>query len=69
MFIETDTSHRVILMNTTEKLVKKALIQNFFDGYKCDDSRAAQAIIAALDAAGLLRDQPISHAEAVHVLR
>lgn len=56
-------------MKTTEKLVKQALIQNFFDGYQCDDNRAAQAIIAALDAAGLLRDQPMSHEEAVRALR
>lgn len=56
-------------MNATEKLVKHALVQNFLAGYKCDDNRSAKAIIAALDAAGLLRDQPMSHEEAVRALR
>jgi hypothetical protein len=56
-------------MNTTTKLVKHALIQNFLAGYRCDDNRAAESVIAALEAAGLLRDQPMGHAEAVHVLR
>jgi hypothetical protein len=44
-------------MSEIEKLVKKALIQNFFEGYKCDDPRSAQAIIAALAAAGALKIQ------------
>jgi hypothetical protein len=44
-------------MSEIEKLVKKALIQNFFEGYKCDDPRSAQAIIAALAAAGALKTQ------------
>jgi hypothetical protein len=42
-------------MSEIEKLVKKALIQNFFDGYRCDDPRSAQAIVAALVAAGALK--------------
>jgi hypothetical protein len=42
-------------MSKIEKLVKAALIRNFFEGYKCDDPRSAQAIIAALLEAGLLK--------------
>jgi hypothetical protein len=37
-----------------EKLVKKALEQTFLDGYERSDPRAAQAIVAALVAAGAL---------------
>jgi hypothetical protein len=42
-------------MSKIEKLVKAALIKNFFEGYKCDDPRSAQAIIAALLEAGALK--------------
>lgn len=42
-------------MSEVEQLVKKTLIQNFFEGYKCDDPRSAQAVVAALIAAGLLK--------------
>lgn len=42
-------------MSDVEKLVKKTLIQNFFEGFKCDDARAAQAVVAALIEAGLLK--------------
>ena len=42
-------------MGKIEKLIKAALIRNFFEGYKCDDARAAQAIIAALVEAGALK--------------
>ena len=42
-------------MSEIEKLIKRTLIQNFFEGFKCDDPRSAQAIIAALAAAGALK--------------
>lgn len=42
-------------MSEVEKLVRKTLIQNFFEGFKCDDPRSAQAVVAALMAAGLLK--------------
>lgn len=42
-------------MSEVEKLVKKALIQNFFEGYRCDDPRSAQTVVAALIAAGVLK--------------
>jgi hypothetical protein len=47
--------HGDAAMSKIEKLVKQALIQNFFEGYKCDDPRSAQAIVAALQQAGLLK--------------
>lgn len=42
-------------MSKIEKLVKRALMQTFLDGYERDDPRAAQAVIAALAAAGALK--------------
>lgn len=42
-------------MSKIEKLVKAALIRNYFEGYKCDDPRSVQAIIAALLDAGALK--------------
>lgn len=42
-------------MSEIEKLIKQALIKNFLEGFKCDDPRSAQAIVAALIAAGLLK--------------
>jgi hypothetical protein len=52
-----------------EKLVQRTLAQTYLDGHGRDAPETAHAIIAALEAAGLLRDQPMSHEEAVRALR
>jgi hypothetical protein len=56
-------------MNKIETLVGKALARAYRDGYECDGHHAAQAVVDALEAAGLLRDQTMSHEEAVRALR
>lgn len=56
-------------MSKIEMLVKKTLEQSYRDGYQVDSPHTADAIVDALKSAGFLRPQPMSHAEATHVLR
>jgi hypothetical protein len=56
-------------MNKIEILVRKTLEKCDRDGYTTDGSYAAQAVVAALSEAGLLRTPVMSDAEATHVLR